>query len=159
MYRDQPGIHRTLVVPGQGVGPAIVGRSTPDEVLASFGSDCQISRYDQPEEIFQISYDHAAEDDYRPNRPAQETRPATFNFEFGLLRTIVIGVYQKGLATEEGVRISSPRAEIVRLLGPPTATLPNEHVDTLRWLDRGIEVDVDHDDDSVTKMTIFRARW
>ena len=158
MYRDHPAVHSVIIVPGHGVGPAVVGRSTAEEVLAQLGSDCQVSRYDRAEEVFQISYDYAGDGDYRPDRPAQATRPATMTFRFGLLESIVIGVYQKGLATEEGIRIGTPRAEVLRVLGPPTRVLAGDGVDTLRYLDRGIELDVSGERDAVTNVTVFRPR-
>ena len=163
MYREpaggMPTFDRTLVIPGVGVGPGIVGRVSADEVVALFGTDCRISRHEPSNEIFEISYAYANEDDYAPDRPLQLTRPATFNFEFGLCQSIEIGVYQQGLATREGVRIHMPRPEVLRLLGQPTEVLRSESIDSLRYVHLGIEIDIDHDDEAVMGMTIFRARW
>jgi hypothetical protein len=147
-----------LIVPGIGVGPAIVGRSSAEEVLDSFGTDCKVSRYESGE-IFEISYDYENEDDYEADRPAQAARPSDFAFEFGLLKAIGVGVYQVELATREGVRIGMPGTELVRLLGPPSYVLAGSTVDTLRYVVLGIELDVDHDDHDVNNLTVFRARW
>ena len=163
MYRSPAGappeVDRTLIVPGCGVGPVVVGRWAAEDVLAFHGRDCKVSRHDPSEEIFSINYDYANDDDYDPDRPAQLTRPSGFELEFGLLKAIEIGVYQKGLATREGIRIGTTRDEVLRLVGPPSSILENDATDTLRYVHLGIELDIDDDDDQVMSMTVFRARW
>jgi hypothetical protein len=163
MYRSPAGApptaDRCVVVPGIGVGPAIVGRSSAEEILALFGTDCRVSRHQPSGEIFEVSYEYVNDEDYEADRPAQLTRPAGFDFEFGMLKAIEIGVYQEGLATPEGIRIDTPRAEVLRIFGPPTTTLVGESIDTLRYVHLGIDVEISKKDDDVMGMHVFRARW
>lgn len=163
MYRQPAGspprVDRPLIVPGVGVGSAVVGRSTAEEVLAWFGSDCKVSRYDPSGDIFDIDYDYASDNDYAPGRPVQTSRPAGFAFEFGLLKAIEVGVYQSELVSPEGLRIGSTRADVLALLGQPSAVLVEAAGDTLRFVHLGVQLDVARDDDTVVGMKIFRPRW
>lgn len=160
-----PSSDPNVIVPGWGIGAAVVGRSTAREILEAFGGDAKVSRYDGPAgagegegEIFSISYDYENQEDYNPGRPAQRTRPSEFAFEFGLLHSIEAGAYQTKLVTAEGVRLGMPRQEVLAAL-PSPIVIRGDDFDTLRWLDRGLQVDVDHDDDQVMGMVVFRARW
>lgn len=160
MYRTPHGSparpDRRLIVPGRGVGHAVVGRSTAEEVLEHFGHDCKVSHYPS-REVFQISYDYENDDDYAASRPAQAARPSAFAFEFGLLQSIVIGVFQKELATAEGVRIGMPRRAVVGRLGEPSRLVAEKAFDVLRYVELGIQLEISREDDSLTRMVIFRA--
>jgi hypothetical protein len=163
MYRTPagppPAPDPHIVYPGWGWGPIVVGRASAEDVLAQVGRDAKVCRHSPSGEIFEIAYDYRAEDAYEPDRPAQAGRPARFEVEFGLVKAIVVGVYQTELVTREGVRIGSRREEAAERLGPPSELLRGKDLDTLRYVHLGIEIDVDRSDDEVSSMTIFRARW
>ncbi len=163
MYRQPHGTppppDPLVVVPGWGVGWTVVGRSTAEDVLASFGSDAKISRYDPSGEIFGIDYDYLDDDDYEPDRPAQKRRPSEIELEFGLVKAIKIGVYQTGLTTREGLRIGHVRRDVQERYGDPSTVLEEKAFVTLRYLHLGIQVDIDRDDGEVAGLTIFRPRW
>ncbi len=154
-----PPIDRTTILPGVGVGPIVVGRTTAAEVLALLGNDCRVSRHDPSQEVFEISYDYENDEDYEPDRAAQLTRPATFRFEFGMCQAIEIGVYQEGLATREGIRCGTKQAEVRRWLGEPSEVLHKGSMDTLRYSHFGIDIEIGREDDEVVGMEVFRARW
>ena len=147
-----------IIVPGKGIGAAVVGRSTAEEICAAFGTDCKVSRHDPSGEIFSVDYDYENDDDYAADRPEQASRPGEFTFDFSLLSSIAIGVYQTELRTRGGIGIDSPIDDVTRAFGPPEVVLHEEKLDLLRYLSAGLEVTVDKSDMLVSALTIFRAR-
>ena len=155
MYRDVPD--PLLVTPGEGVGGIHVGGATPDDVLARFGGDAKIDRH--ADGVYQINYDYRSTRKYDPRRDAQLSRPCKFEFEFGLLKAIEVGVYQKALYTLGDVRIRSSRRDVIEVFGGAFVALADGDRETLRYLDRGIELVInDHDDLGVVGFTVFRGR-
>ncbi len=169
MYRtappDQPdGPDPRLVVPGEGLRGIVVGRATPDEVVATFGSDMKISRHSDGD-VFEISYDYSGSGQYEPRRSPNESRPSAFRFKYGLLEAISVGVYQKDLYLAGGVRIGSTKRELLEAFGPPCETLtyvgaapgPDDDIETLRYRKRGLQVAVHHDG-RVASFVVFQTR-
>lgn len=147
-----------LVVPGDGLREILVGHATPEQVLETFGRDAQLDR--RPDgEIYRINYDYAAEGVYEPNRPGNESRPAAFEFDFGLLHSIGVGAYQSALYTRGGVRIRSERSAVIAAFGPPDHTRAHDGTETLRYVGFGIEFRVSAEDDfGVASLLVFRGR-
>jgi hypothetical protein len=161
MYRTAPpGVpppdDPLYVAPGDGLRGIWVGRAVPDDVLRVFGADGIVNRHDSGEP-FAIDYDRDEHDVYSPDRPAQLARPGGFRFEFGLLRSIDIGVHQDDLFTVGGLRIRSSRADVLRALGDAPELLHHEGFDSLRYLEHGIELSVS-EPFGVSGWTVFRAR-
>jgi hypothetical protein len=156
VYRSQPDPY--LIVPGEGLRGILVGRATAEDVLAEFGTDAKVSRYDSGE-IFAISYDYRDDDEYAPDRVSQEGRPAGMRFEFGLLHAIEVGVYQTNLRTSGGAAIGAPKDRVIEVFGPDHDVVDaGEGRVTLRYRAIGIELTIDESRAEVVGFVIFRAR-
>jgi len=153
-------------VPGEGLRGITVGRATPADVLQTFGEDAELCRHDGGD-FFKINYDHDAAEggNYQPDRPAQWSRPSAFLFEYGLLKAINVGVYQKELRTAGGIRVGSTRDEVVHALGQHYESLtsrgdhrdPTDDIETIRYLTLGIQFGV-HQGSRVGSFVIFQTR-
>lgn len=151
-----------LIVPGEGLRGVWVGFSLPTEVLAIFGSDGELSRHDDGD-VFQITYDDDDDDD--DDAPVSAWRPAQFHFEFGLLKSIDVGPYQRALHTDVGLRIGSTREEVIDIMGEANERLlyrgaqPDGRgdIETLRYLERGIQFSIHHDR-RVASLLVFQTR-
>lgn len=108
----------TLIVPGWGLRGIVVGRSTPEDVLAELGRDCKISTFNLPwgfNDINEINYDYTADEVYSPDRPENSARPSLFQFSIGVLSEIHISSNQRGLRTTGGI-----------VLWPTAASFPSQ---------------------------------
>ncbi len=156
MYREGPD--PLLVTPDGGLRGIWVGSATPSDVLEVFGSDAKVDEH-RAGEVYQINFDYSDDDDYEAGRPAQESRPSKFHFEFGLLKAIGLGVYQTALYTTGGVRIRSTRQSVVDVFGAEFVRIDHDDREIIRYLGHGIEFHVSTDDDfGVTAINVFRKR-
>lgn len=141
------------VLPGEGYGAAILGRSTPEDILRACGrEDADVARHTSGE-VFQIQYDTKDGDDPPGTRSA---RPAQLRFAFGFLQELQIDVYQSHAITPDGVRIGTPRAVIEALWGPPSSLFEGEQLRVSVYAARGIALTLSRSSDAVTHMTLFR---
>lgn len=156
MYRTQPD--PWSIVPGEGLRGILVGRASAEDVLAEFGTDAKVSRYESGE-VFAISYDYRDDDDYAPDRVSQEGRPAELGFAFGLLQTIKIGVYQRLIRTTGGIGIGAKKDRVIEVFGADHDILDagSDRL-SLRYRALGIELTVDEARAEVVGFVIFRAR-
>jgi hypothetical protein len=159
MYRTAgaaPPNDSRLIVPGEGLRDILVGRATPRDVLAVFGTDAQVNRHSDGN-VFQISYEYDAAGEYAPRRDPQAERPAQFHFEYGLLKAIGVGVYQSELYTSHGIRIGSTRDEVRAAFGADGESFVDSPVETLRYVRDGIQFGI-HGDGCVASFVVFRAQ-
>ena len=93
-YREQgpgaPSGDPLEITPGKGLRGIWVGRATVEDVLVEFGDDCGIYKYDNGN-VYSLEYSSGPDRELDGDRLAQHARPATFNFEFGLLDEIHVG--------------------------------------------------------------------
>jgi hypothetical protein len=156
VYRTQPD--PCSIAPGEGLRGIVVGRASAEDVLAEFGTDAKVSRYDSGE-VFAISYDYRDDDDYAPDRVSQEGRPSELRFAFGLLHSIAVGVYQTSLRTTGGIAIGASKARVIDVFGQAYELIAaGEGRVTLRYRAIGIELTVDESRAEVVGFVIFRAR-
>jgi len=145
------------IEPGVGLRGIVVGKSTPEEVLAVFGSDTQVNRYDSGE-IFSLSYSYDGEGNYDADRKANYKRPSQFSFERGKLQEIDIGVFQQDIATPGGIHTDSTRADVERVFGKPEVVVPvlaTDKLQKIRYPKRGIEFWIDVEDNDVNSIFVM----
>src|SRR5690606_36850529 len=110
-----------IVEVGRGLAGIVVGESSVADALATFGDDCTCSCYDRgsipgpevaadpgrPSRIWRISYDFDALERYEPSRPVNARRPSAIEIDgdTGVVKQLDFGVYQRAIATREGLRV------------------------------------------------------
>lgn len=136
----------TELVAGEGLRGLLVGRATVEDVERELGHGERVAYEDG--DVFQLKYGSG-----------DPGRPHHLDFDHGMLQAITVSATQTEFVTAGGLRIRSSRAEVIAALGEPDQILTDDTVDTLRYLDRGLELGVANDDDfGVLVITVFRAR-
>lgn len=125
--RDFPAADRYQVRVGKGFRGAILGQSTPEEVIAALGSDGE-TRRTRSGEVYEIDYDHDPAGQYAPDRPASHERPSKARFERGRLTALSFGAFQKCVELS-GLRTASTTADLERVLGPGLVRPPTRPSD------------------------------
>jgi len=100
---------------GVGIGPLVLGKSTPEDVLAFYGRDAKIRRNDDTGEPYEVDYLN-----YEVKRPNPPSRPISFDFVRGVLSSFSTGSGQ-AIATR-GVKYGTTREQLVQVFGSPDTT-------------------------------------
>ena len=143
------------VTPGIGAAGIVIGRSTVEDVLRTWGNDCKVSKSSR-EAVTRIYYDA----DGDASRRANESRPREVMFDFlgtKLVSALDFATSQKKVVTRSGVRIGSKRAEVLAAFGRSFIFNRTPHFDVYRFQDEGIEFDIDPDDDRVVTFCVFAS--
>ncbi len=93
---------------------------------------------------------------FRPGSPLQASRPAEFNFEFGLCDEIHISGHQTLLYTTGRIRYCSTPDEVHAVFGDAYVTTQSDEIRTERYPQHGIQFSF-HADNLVASWVIFRA--
>lgn len=143
-----------VITPGVGLAGLQLGTSTPQDVLAAFGDDCQINRYSSGE-IWQLNYDYDEHEEYEPSRRRNRSRPHQFGFKREVLREISVGVYNRQLRTPGGLKAeSSTLDDALREFGDHYEFEAMTRLDSYRWPAHGIEVWVSRDTGTINSFKI-----
>jgi tetratricopeptide (TPR) repeat protein len=150
----------TVIEPGKGVGPIQLEESTLASVLRVYGCDCRVWRDRATREVAMVDYNYTdASGDpaaYRPKRTPNGTRPALFEIHDGHVARIGVSNLQTALSTADGVRVSSTRADVVRIFGDGFRLLRLHGIEKYRYEDRGVEVWLPKDGTAIESIWLFK---
>jgi hypothetical protein len=163
--REEPpeeAVLQTLIEPGKGVGPIVVGVSTPEHVLRVYGCDCRMTKRRRDGAVSSIDYTYVdakggvGTASHRPDRVPNARRPATFVFADGVVSRIGLNIHQRDLATAGGLHVRAPKADVTRILGEPWRIESSRMYEKYRYKDLGIDVWIAHVNDTVGAIHVYK---
>jgi len=148
------------IVPGKGIGAIQLEESTLADVIRIYGCDCRIWRDRATREVAMIDYNYSdasgASNAYQPERMPNATRPALFGIHDGHVARIGVTNMQTALATADGLKPSSQRADVVRIFGDGYRLLRLHGIEKFRYEERGVEVWIPKDGTAIESIWLFK---
>ena len=155
---EPPGgcvVPKIVVQPGVGVAGMVIGESTAEDVLTTYGRDAKVSRHSDGE-VFNINYAYDGEGGFDAGRTANLTRPGQFHFRGGRLSKIDFGVYNRAFRTPGGIDTNnSVLDDMVSEFGRHYQLSHGNTLDTYRYENQGIEFYVNPAGDRITSFFVI----